>query len=389
MFSRLFSRATEKQYLVADVESGSIGLAVLSVPPKGTVRVEAAGRTPMQLDDASPEQALSSAIQAFPNLATQVMSAYQERKGAKAMQPREGYFLLHAPWVRAFGARVEGNLGGEKTIQEDMIRSLSREALKHMEGLDQSRFFEASVLRVDLNGYPTKKPEGKKASVVSVTALGADADPEARSSAMQVVSTAFPGRTWKERSAARAYTQIIADRIGDRRDYLLVDIGSGSTDITAVRKSGLTDHIVVPEGLRTILKRVTPADGLPEQTLSLLSMLISDHCDEEACAPLRDALGRADSELARVFGEAFAALSKGRRLPNALVLAAHPAIAPWFEQFFTRVDFGQFTVTTDVFTVERMTPEHFSEKVVFTESSEIDTGLTLASAFIQLQEQST
>ncbi len=353
------------------------------------MRVEAAGRTSIQLDDASGEQALSSAIQALPNLATQVVSAYQRRKGVETVQPTEGYFFLHAPWVHAFGARVEGNLGSEKIIQEDMIRSLSREALKHMEGLDQSRFFEASVLRVDLDGYPTKKPEGKKASLVSVTALGADADPEARNAVMRAVSIAFPGRVWKERSAVRAYTNIIAERIGDRREYLLVDIGSGSTDITAVRKSGLTDHIVVPEGLRTVLKRVTPADGLPEQTLSLLSMLVSDHCDEEACAPLRDALGRADSELARVFGEAFAALSKVRRLPNVLVLAAHPAIAPWFEQFFTRVDFGQFTVTTDHFSVERITPEHLSGNVAFVELSETDTGLALASAFIQLQEQST
>ncbi len=166
MFSRLFSRATEKRYLVADVESGSIGLAIVSVPPKGIVRVEAAGRTSIQLDDASGEQALSSAIQALPNLATQVVSAYQRRKGVETVQPTEGYFFLHAPWVHAFGALVEGNLGSEKIIQEDMIRSLSREALKHMEGLDQSRFFEASVLRVDLDGYPTKKPEGKKASLV-------------------------------------------------------------------------------------------------------------------------------------------------------------------------------------------------------------------------------
>ena len=240
-----------------------------------------------------------------------------------------------------------------------------------------------------MDRYPTKKPEGKKASLESDTALGADADPEARNAVMRAVSIAFPGRVWKERSAVRAYTNIIAERIGDRREYLLVDIGSGSTDITAVRKSGLTDHIVVPEGLRTVLKRVTPADGLPEQTLSLLSMLVSDHCDEEACAPLRDALGRADSELARVFGEAFAALSKVRRLPNVLVLAAHPAIAPWFEQFFTRVDFGQFTVTTDHFSVERITPEHLSGNVAFVELSETDTGLALASAFIQLQEQST
>lgn len=389
MFSRLFSRATEKKFLVADVESGSIALAVVSVPVKGAVIVEAAGRTPIQLDDASDKQSLSSAIQALPQVAEHVLSTYTERKGAKATPPGEGYFLLHAPWARAFGARVEGNLGTEKTIHEDMIRSLSREALKHMEGLDQSRFFEASVLRVDVNGYPTKKPEGKKGSLLSVTALGADADPEARATTLSALTSAFPGRTWKERSAVRAYTTLIADRLGNRRDYLLVDIGSGSTDITAVRKSGLTDHTVVPEGLRTILKRVTPTNGLPEQTLSLLSMLVSDHCDEEACAPLRDALGRADSELARVFGEAFASLSKGRRLPNALVLAAHPAIAPWFEQFFTRVDFGQFTVTTDLFAVERITPEHVTEQVIFAEPKESDTGIALAAAFIQLQEQST
>lgn len=388
MSFRLFSRAAEKTVLVADVESGSVGLALVRIPKIGAAQVEVAGRTPMKLDDTAPEQALTGALQETPSLAEKIFSSYKTRTG-KTAQPTEGYIIYHAPWVRAFASRLEGNLGNERSVQEDMIRSLSREALKHMTELDQSRFLEASVLRVDINGYPTKKPEGKKGSTIGVTALGADVDADARSAVVQSISSIFPGRTWKERSGVRAFTTLIAERTSERRDYLLVDMGSGSTDITAVRKNELTDHIVLPEGLRTILARLTPPQGLPEQTLSLLSMLVSDHCDEEACAPLRDALGKVDAELARIFGEAFAALSKVRRLPNTIIFSGHPSIAPWFEHFFARVDFGQFTITTEPFTMIHITPEHVREDAVFAEAGEADSGLALAAAFIKVQEQST
>lgn len=389
MFSRLFSHSPEKTIVVADVESGSVGFALLSIPKKGPVRIEAAARTPMKLDDASPEQALTGALQTVPEIFQKLSTTYTARTGKGIERAEEGYVFFHAPWVRAYASRLEGNLGSERTIQEDMIRSLSREALKHMEGLDQSRFLEASVLRVDLNGYPTKKPEGKKASSVSVTALAADVDGDAHTATLQTLGSTLPGRTWKERSGVRAFTSLIAERTSQRRDYLLIDMGSLSTDITAVRKNELTDHIVVSEGLRTLLRRLTPQNGIPEETLSLLAMLVSDHCDEDACGPLREALGRADTEIAHAFGEAFATLSKTRRLPNAIVLAAHPAIAPWLEHFFARLDFGQFTITTEPFSVIELTPNHMAEDALFAEPSEEDTGIALVSAFIRTQEQST
>lgn len=390
MAFRLFSRAgVDTSYIVADIDTGSIGLAIVSVPKKGAAHIEAAVRTPLRLDEGTPEQILSATLQSLPETTQNLLTLFQDRKGTSASTPDEGYVIFHAPWVRAFGARVEGNLGAERVIEEDMIRSLSKEALKHMEGLDQSRFFEASVLRVDVNGYPTKKPEGKKASTVAVTALGCDIDTNTRRSVLEALSSVFPGRSWKERSAIRVAASVVSEEWLSKREYVFVDIASDGTDITVMRKNETTEHILAPEGVRTILKKVTPTNGLPEETLSLLSLIASDQCDDDACAPVRDALGKAEVDLAKIFGEAFAAVSKNRRLPNALVLSVHPALAPWFEHFFSRVDFGQFTATTEPFSVETLSPAHLSHTVSSVNEKEVDTALLLAAAALRGEKQST
>lgn len=378
-------RAKTQPLLVADIESGSVGLAILSLVPGKPARIRAVARTSFSLEEKTPEQSRADIAQAMPELAAALFAQYAKGKGTA--QPERGYVVLHAPWVRSFGARVHGNLGSERVIEDDMVRTLAREAFKHMEGLNQANVFESSVVRVDLNGYPTKKPAGKRAQTVGVTALASDVEPDVRAHIMQSLGAAFPGRTWKERSAARVLISLIGERAIDMRDYVVVDMGTDGVDITAVRKNEVTEHVRVPEGVRSILRRITPAEGLPEERLALLKMLATDSCAGDACDDLRAALGKTEGDLARVFGEAFGKLAGVRRLPNTMLLSVHAALAPWLESFFARVDFGQFTRTTEPFSVETLTPEHVAEYAVFAEGVPADTGIAVAAAFVNTQER--
>lgn len=380
----LFPRASKKTRLIVDVESGSVGIGVLSLSATGPATIHAASRSSFSLEEKTKEQLLTDISSGIASTAEVMLKEYASKDTLP--HPEQGYVFFRAPWARTFGARVSGTFPTERGVEDDMVRSLAREALKHMQGLELSRLFESSVVRVDLNGYPTRRPTGKRSKSVGVTVLASDADDLARGAVSEALGRAFPGRLWKERSGARALVALIEERTVDTRDYFVVDVGSDYTDITAIRKNEVTEHSMVPEGLRSILRRITPKDGLPEERLALLKMVATDVCSGEACDELRASLGKAEGDLARIFGEAFGKIAGIRRVPNMLMLSAHQSLMPWLETFFTRVDFGQFTRTTEPFTVTTLSPERLTPCAVFDEGVAPDTGLALAAGFVNTQE---
>ena len=62
-------------------------------------------------------------------------------------------------------------------------------------------------------------------------------------------------------------------------------------------------------------------------------------------------MAEAEPEFAKRFGGAFATLAAKRKLANTLVLFAHPDMAEWMRHFFSRLDFTQFTQTSQPFDV--------------------------------------
>ena len=95
-------------------------------------------------------------------------------------------------------------------------------------------------------------------------------------------------------------------------------------------------------------------------------------------------LGRAEPELVRSFGEVFATLAAKQRLPNALLLSAPVELTPWLQGFFARIDFAQFTATTQPLAVETLSPEHLSELVQWDEQATPDTGLGMAASYVHI-----
>ena len=161
---------------------------------------------------------------------------------------------------------------------------------------------------------------------------------------------------------------------------------SEATHIVAIRKGVPAETAVVPEGKRSILKRVA-GDKMPEEILGLIRMLESDKCDPATCETIKSSLAKAEPDLARGFGETMSKLASARRLPNSLVITAHEDILPWMSRFFSRIDFAQFTTTLRPFEPRVLTSQHFSELVTPSPGVSVDLGLLLASALVNIEER--
>ena len=170
--------------------------------------------------------------------------------------------------------------------------------------------------------------------------------------------------------------------------HLIVDVSGDSTNCLVIHKDTAAEHIAVPEGTRTILKRIV-GKGMAEETLSLMRMVARDACGTPACEQLNASLVRVETELAKTFGEAFGKLMSLRRLPNDLVLIVAPDFAPWMSNFFSRLDFGQFTVTTRQFATRTLSPGDLGTFVAQNASPKVDAWFALGTALGSAQEQST
>jgi hypothetical protein len=378
MFS--VSRLQGKPVFIADIEDGSVGVALVTLAKGAAAEVHSSIRATLPIEERTTEQSAAAILQLLETTIGKLM-------GAHPSVPHAVHVVLRAPWTRFRTTKAEETFAEARVITKDMIAELAKKALAAPSELDRGNILEAGVMQVFLNGYPTSAPLGKRAKSISLVAFESDITPAMKTGIVGVLGKAFPGRTPSIRSGMRAILTVMQEHLPDVHRFLLLDIGGTMTSCAIVRKESMTQYGTAKEGLSTILKRVAPA-GLPEETLSMLRMLSTDACSTAACQTLKDSLARAEPDLVRAFGEVFAAMAATRRLPNAALLSAPAELTPWLQGFFSRIDFSQFTATTQPLTVETLSPEHMIDTVHWTPGISPDTGIGIASSSVNIIEYS-
>ncbi|HWO07206.1 MAG TPA: hypothetical protein VNM40_01325 [Candidatus Paceibacterota bacterium] len=384
MFS--LGTAKGKVALIADIDDISVGVAIVELSASGPVALLTSDRVMLPIENRDARQSVAGIAQALEQCADKVIKAYIGN-GAKRPAPEAVHIILRTPWTRFRTAQAEKTFPESRATTKDMIADLAKKAVGTITDLDTGNILEAGVMQVFLNGYPTGNPLGKRAQSIAVTAFESDVNPEIKRAAINVLGKLLPGRTPTVRSGMRALLAVLHELIPDVHRYCLLDVGGTATSCAIVRKESVTQHDEAPEGFGTIIKKVSGA-GLPEETLTQLRMLAADTCSTDACRAIKDALGRAEPELAKTYGEMFAKLAQRRRLPNHAILSAPGELLPWLQNFFERIDFAQFTATTQPFEVEALTPEHLQEKVVWKTGARHDVGLVVAAGCVTILEQS-
>ncbi len=384
MFS--FSRLRERPVLVADIGDGSVGVSLVMFGKEGPAEVIASKRVTLSIEERTRDQAAAGISQILEtSVAALIAGDAQEKHGIRT--PHAIYATLRAPWTRFRTAKTGESFDAPQTITKEIIVGLAKKALVGNSELDRGNMLEAGVMQVFLNGYPTGRPLGKRAKNISVVAFESDIDPNIRASVIGIFGKLLPGRTPILRSGMHALLTVMHEHLTDIHRCLLIDIGGSTSACAVVRKEAITQYATVPEGIMTILKRVS-AGGLPEEMLSLLRMLATDSCSTSACDSLKDSLAKAEPELVRAFGEVFASLATARRLPNICVLTSPSELTPWLHSFFSRIDFSQFTATTQPLIVETVTSEHLSDAIHWKPGIVSDAGISIASSYVDLLERS-
>lgn len=355
------------------IHAALVAVGTLDTP----TTIRAHERAVLSLEDRAPEALHVALVRSM----EQVISTLIE--GA-AVRPTAATLVLGSPLAASRMAQSARAWDHDESITDAVLKQLAGEALGLVGDLPREDIFEASVIRVELNGYPTTAPEGQRAHECLVSVLASATSPRLRSDLVAAILRSIPALDIRVRTGTRALITIALESERAPRDYMAVDMGGEGASAFVVRKGVLTQQERIDIGERAILARVS-STGLPEETLSLISMAAKDQCGDLACTDTTQALAKAEPELARVYGELFARFATPRRVPTTLLLLARPELAPWLQHFFARIDFAQFTVTGRPFEVRVLDAAQFDRWVSV--DSTVETHLALASALVHIEER--
>ena len=379
----------EKIVAVADIGSGSAGVAVIAISPDRPARIISVERGRLPFEDRTIEATIAGIAAQLSSAGEKALTAYRE-SGATA-PVSSAYAIIRVPWTRSKTIRAMSKFPEDRQVTDAMITEVAEAAFATLaeggeEEPDAGNILESSVVRVELNGYPTAHPVGKYAHTLGVSVLVSDCDPRVRKNVVETMSRIFACPPPGLRSGTRALLSVLRESPVFPDDCLIVNMTSNATNLIVVTGGTAVRHTRIPEGVRSIVKRIGES-GLPEETLTLIRMLARDQCETEACRATGAAIARAEPELARIFGEAMGRIAATERLPNTLVLAAQEDLAPWLAQFFSRIDFTQFTVTTQPFETMMVTHKEITDMITAPPGITPDAGLSVAGALVNIESR--
>ncbi len=384
MFNVHLGREREKIIAVADVGGGRAAIAVIAVQKGVPARVIITESSVLSFADRSEDAMKSGTAAQVAVAGEKIQKAYAPHLQKGLAPVSELYVILHAPWVLSKTRRSHTIFQEDTLITDRAVYSVAENILATEPDFDRKNLIEAAIMRTELNGYPCADPIGKHAKSLTVYALLSEGAAGTRSEIVSALQKIFPHTSPVFRSATRATLTVLREVMGEEKDYFVVNMIGDVTTLTAVRDGVVAEHEIVPEGMHTLIKRIANS-GMPEETLSMMRMLALDQCSDPACDSIRAAITRSEPELVRAFGESIGKCAAQRRLPNTLVLMVHPDLSLWLSKFFSRIDFAQFTLTTQPFTVRTLQTKDLASLVQSDDGVALDSELALACGLVNIE----
>ena len=376
------SSATRDTIAIIDVGSGSAAAAIMQLRSGNAAIVHAATRVSLSFEDRTADQSISAISQAIKEAGEKTFTFYRSMKDHPT--PTKLFVFLRVPWSRSKSAESNRKFEEETLVTDKIISQLAKQILTDEKDIDTKNLLEATVMKILLNGYEVSDPKGKRAHDVTVTVLLSDVNLKVKAAVLESAKSVFPSLVPGWRTHSRALLRILGSSTEDWHDSVVVDVGTESTSISVVREGTLSEEISIDDGSRMILKTIAKK-GMPEETIALLALLEKDEAGEST-EQIRTLIAQAEPDLVRIFGEQFSLMAAQRRLPNKLMLVVHPDLSPMLSRFLSRIDFAQFTITNQPFSVLAIDAKNLSRHVMPGSGVSADPSLSIAAAFVNIEE---
>lgn len=372
---RKFHRGTT--VALVDIGSGSVAAGIIDVSSvSGVVLREK--RMLVSFEDRTEP----AAIAALMNVVEEVTRAVlDEQRRADGRIPSHVYCVVRAPWVSTTTKRAQLDQNDERPVTVAAVRALAQRVLDAQKDLDLKRLFHVGITDVELNGYVVEDPIRRNARTVAVSVVIGTMDIATKRTIQATMRRVFPHQQVRYRTSTEALLATCAVQCDGTHDRLVVDVAAEATTLVSIREGVISSEHVVPEGVHSMLQRIAPSD-LPEHTLARLRMRAHGESEVREADEIDQTLSKVEADLVRVFGEAMSTASAMARLPNSLMLVVREEMLPWLSSFFSRIDFGQFTLTTRPFDVHVPQPDILARHIKPAPGASVDVSFLLSAALV-------
>lgn len=375
MFERYLARGRGKLVAVIDIGSGSAAAGLIEVPVSGPAIVLRQRRIALPVAERSAQATIHGVTQAAEEAMRLVLK--DARHGEHA--PAAVYCIVRSPWMQTRPVRVSKRYDEPRQVTISFLRDLMSDTLKKQPAKRPVR--HVGLTGLTLNGYPVSDPLKHTARQFSATVILGEIDHTVHATIVASLAKLFPHHQPHYRSSLEALMCARLDGDVAARDEFIIDVGAEATTFLSVRDGLIAGVHVIPQGTTALLRRVAPND-LPEHTIARLHLHEGGASDRAASAVFAETLAKVESELVRVFGEGMAACVEQAKLANSLTLIIRPELASWGTQFLSRIDFGQFTLTTQPFSVRTLPEANLASQAVAAPKAAADVSFLLSAALV-------
>lgn len=321
---------------IVDVDGESIGI-VLARPVRGMpLAILGEKRMRMPYSERSSEHSMMRLAELLERASQELLT--QLRTASFVVDT--AYVVLRMPWVSTRLARRAVYTGKEVPVTRDFINNVAMSAISNDIVPTQENFLEGRVMRVELNGYATNNPLGKRASTVDLMLLASESPARERDILRAAISRVFPVATLQWRSGTRAMVHAMRSRTPEPKEYLFVDMGYESSIVGLVRDGVLAGHEVVPYGVRSLLGAES---GEGSDILSALRSHGANHHAPAVEKKIHAHIARTGEEALSAFLPALSTLSHDYRLPNQVRALAPREVHAWLGHVLARPECSTLT----------------------------------------------
>lgn len=358
---------------IFDIESGSVGGALVKIPKKSKKAKEFNLPALGMLDKLPQSSEIIHAVRTpismsqdfdFDFFLFEMGRALAETaknlENARLGAPNKVFCFLASPWHASQTRIIKMNKNTPFVFSAKISGELLRKEIKNFENaqtgqsLDLGKDFkiiESSVMQIKLNGYKTSDPFGKKAKELEM-AVFVSVSPENILSAIEHRIQKFFNMEVKFQSSLFSSFVVARDAFPSESDFIFSHIGGEITDLVKVSGEILVESVSFPIGRNFLKREVEKNLNFDDiESLSLLKLYLRGEAHKNISDKMDKILNIAGEEWRSSLENSLNKMLGENPLPSRFFLIADEDMSSWFKKTVQGEQLHQYTVTENKFDV--------------------------------------
>lgn len=377
--SAWYKGPSEKVDIIFDIGSSTVGCAVFGVKENGkthiyySTRVSLVFQSHLQYDRFVKEMLrglieVSEEVSRFlaspsNNLKVKTVSCslssiwYVSKTHFLSFNKKEA-FLVSPRFVEKMLERIEDHAKKEKS------------SLWQNKHLEDPALIDKKLLSVDLNGYRTTKPFGKRATRIDLSLHLAFMSKIIRKYISEVLDSHFRTNITFYSRVLSTYT-VVRDCYAKTDRFLIIDVSGEVSDVTLVLQDVIQETVSFPIGVRTLMRLMAKKrNSTPQEALSLMRMVTEKNIDLNKDSNEFKLVQEIGNEWGDMLNKALGRFTSTSPLPQQIFMTAPQDTSRWFKQLLELHFNSGDENGNDHYTVTLLTPDlmrhffSFDQKVV-------------------------